>query len=134
MNTRLVVTMKGAILSCILCLVAPLFALESSDVIVMKNGDRLTGDIKGLSAGVLYISMDYILGTSSVQWSKVTHLESKQLFVVKTKDGSVYTGTLDTTNTPGDRPMEIAVAEKSRKAMIESPNIVQMEVTSAKFF
>jgi hypothetical protein len=133
MNTRLGVIMKGAILSCVLCLVAPLFA-EGSDVIVMKNGDRLTGDIKGLSAGVLYISMDYILGTSSVQWSKVAHLESKQLFVVKTEDGAVYTGTLNTTNTPGGRPMEIAVMEKSRKSMIESRKIVQMEVTSARFF
>jgi Protein of unknown function, DUF481 len=134
MKTRLVVTMKGVILSYVLCLVSPLFALDSSDVIVMKNGDRLTGEIKGLSAGVLYMSMGYILGTSSVQWSKVAHLESKQLFVVKTEDGSVYTGTLSTTNTPGGRPMEIAVAETSGRAAIESPKIVQMEVTSTKFF
>ena len=60
----------------------------------MKNGDHLTGEIKGLNAGVLYMSMSYILGTSSVEWSNVARLESKQLFLVKTEDGSVYTGTL----------------------------------------
>jgi hypothetical protein len=32
----------------------PLFAGEKTDVIVMKNGDRFTCEIKSLSAGVLY--------------------------------------------------------------------------------
>jgi hypothetical protein len=101
----------------------------------MKNGDRLTGEIKGLNEGVLYMSMNYILGTSSVQWSKVAHLESKQLFLVKTEDGSVYTGTLNTTNTPGGRPMEISVAQTSgNEAVIDSSRIVEMDMTSAKFF
>jgi hypothetical protein len=115
-------------------LASPLFALDNSDVIVMKNGDRLTGEIKGLSAGVLYVNIDYILGTSSIQWSMVARIESKQLFVVKTEDGSVHMGNLSTTNTAGGRPMEIEVAETSGKAVIESPKIVQMEITSAKFF
>jgi Protein of unknown function, DUF481 len=134
MKAQSVVNIQAVILSCVFLSGTPLFALESSDVIVMKNGDRLTGEIKGLSAGVLYISIDYILGTSSVEWSKVAHLESKQLFVIRTENGSMYTGTLKTTNAPGGQPMEIAVAETSGKAVIESPKIVQMEVTSAKFF
>jgi hypothetical protein len=58
----------------LLLLSVPLLARESSDIIVMKNGDHLTGEIKGLSQGVLYISMQYILGTSQVQWSKVDHI------------------------------------------------------------
>src|SRR5271170_6218441 len=100
----------GVILYCAFLLAMPAFARDSTDVVVMKNGDRLTGEIKGLDAGVLYMSMEYILGTSSVQWSKVARLESTQLFLVKTEDGSVYTGTLNTTDTPGGRPLEITVA------------------------
>ena len=65
-------------------------------MIIMNNGDRLTGEIKGLNSGTLSVSFDYILGTSSVDWTKVDHLESKQLFIVKTQDGLVYTGTLRT--------------------------------------
>jgi hypothetical protein len=30
---------------------SPLFARDNTDVIVMKNGDRMTCEIKGLSAG-----------------------------------------------------------------------------------
>ncbi|MGB8769006.1 MAG: DUF481 domain-containing protein [Candidatus Korobacteraceae bacterium] len=123
------------ILSFAILLPIPLFARASTDVIVMKNGDHLTGEIKGLNQGVLYISMEYILGTSSVQWSKVARLESKQLFLVKTEDGSVYTGTLNTSNAPGDRPVEIQVVESSgNEVVLDSSRIVQMDTTSERFF
>jgi len=115
-------------------LAASLFARDSSDVIVMTNGDHLTGEIKGLKAGVLYVSMKYILGTSSVQWSEVARLESKQLFLVKTQDGSVYTGTLNTANISSGGPMEIEVAETpGREVKIDRSRIVEMDVTSTKF-
>src|SRR5499427_6348965 len=100
----------------------------------MTNDDHFTGEIKGLKAGVLYVSVKYILGTSSVQWSEVARLESKQLFLVKTQDGSVYTGTLNTANIPSGRPMEIEVAETpGQEVKIDRSRIVEMDVTSAKF-
>src|ERR1700692_121044 len=92
-------------------LAAPLFARDKTDSLVMKNGDRMTCEVKGLDAGVLYVSFDYIDGTASVDWSKVGRLESKQLFVVKTEDGSVYTGTLRTPETSGGRPVRIQVVD-----------------------
>ena len=134
MKTISVINVPCVILSCVLLLVTPAFARESTDVIVMKNGDRLTGEIKGLNQGVLYMSMEYILGTSSVQWSKVAHLESKQLFLVKTEDGSMYTGTLNTADTPGGRPMEITIAKAPESKVIDSSRIVQMDMTSTKFY
>jgi hypothetical protein len=101
----------------------------------MKNGDRLTGEIKGLDQGVLYVSFDYILGTSSVQWSKVAHLESKQLFIVKTADGSVYTGTLSTAETEDLRPVKIEVTDSAQKqTVIPRTEIVKMGETSDKFW
>jgi Protein of unknown function, DUF481 len=134
MKAKPVMNLGAVVLSCAFLLATPLFARESNDVIVMKNGDHLTGEIKGLDAGVLYMSMEYILGTSSVQWSKVARLESKQLFLVKTEDGSVYTGTLDTTDTPSGRPMEITVVEAVKRKVIDSPHVVEMDMTSTKFY
>jgi hypothetical protein len=85
-------------------LAVPLMGREKSDVIVMKNGDRITCEIKGLDSDTLYVSVDYILNTASVDWSKVDHVESKQLFIVKTQDGDVFTGTLSTPATEGGGP------------------------------
>jgi hypothetical protein len=97
------------IIACALLATTPLFARDKSDVLVMNNGDHLTCEIKGLDASVLYVSFDYIKGTTSVDWSKVRHVESKQLFLVKTQDGSVYTGMLSTADAGGARPARIEV-------------------------
>ena len=94
MNIRL------ALICAALVFAPALFAREKTDVLVMKNGDRMTCQVKGLDAGVLYVSFDYIDGTASVEWSKVARLESDQLFIVKTEDGSVYTGKLRTAASP----------------------------------
>ena len=128
--------MIGAgVLSFALLLPAPLFSRESTDVIVMKNGDHLTGKIKGLNAGVLYFSVPYILSTCEVDWDKVARLESTQLFLVKTEDGAVYTGRLATTDTPGSRPLQIEIAQTSGKeVVIDSSQIVLLNMTSEKFF
>ena len=124
-----------AALFCLLLIAAPAFARESTDVIVMKNGDRLTGEIKGLSQGVLYISMKYILGTSQVQWSHVDHIESKQLFLVKTERGTVYTGTLATSKSADDKPMIIKViATPEKQVELRRPEVVQMDQTSERFW
>ena len=126
---------KSGVVACwIFLLTSPLFARESTDVIVMKNGDHLTGEIKGLKGGVLYVSMKYILGTSSVEWSEVASLESKQLFIVKTENGYVHTGTLNTTKTQqDDRPMEIEIAGTSGEVVVAQPRIAEMDETATKF-
>jgi len=127
--------MRTTILYCILAIAVPLFAREKSDVIVMNNGDRLTGEIKGLDSGVLYVNFDYILGTSSVEWAKVNHLESKQLFIVKTQQGSVYSGTLRTLQSAGERPIEIQVfTAPEEKVTLEQQQIVEMTQTAESFW
>ena len=113
----------------------PMLAREKTDVLVMRNGDRMTCEIKGLSAGVLYVSFDYIEGTTSVDWSKVARVESTQLFVVKTESGTVYTGTLESTDAVAGRPVRIRVIETPEKvAVVERSQIVKMVGTSDKFW
>ncbi len=114
----------------------PLHARDKTDVLVMKNGDHMTCEVKGLAQGVLYVSFDYIDGTTSVDWSKVLRLESKQLFVVKTAGGSVYMGTLRTPESPADQPVKIEVmaAPEHEAAAIERSQIVSMIATSDKFW
>jgi Protein of unknown function, DUF481 len=119
----------------LILLVVPLFARDKTDSLVMKNGDRMTCEVKGLDAGVLYVSFDYIDGTASVDWSKVARLESTQLFVVKTEDGSVYTGTLRTPETSGERPVRIQVVDNAKKEMeIDQKQVITLIATSDKFW
>ena len=49
----------GIVVLCsVLLLSVPLLAREKSDVIIMKNGDRMTCEIKGLASDTLYIKVD----------------------------------------------------------------------------
>ncbi len=89
------------------------FGRENTDILIMKNGDRMTCQIKGLQDGTLYVSLEYVIQTLSLDWSKVAKIESKQLFFVKTEDGSVYKGLLKTVEGNGSRPLEIQVVEAS---------------------
>ena len=77
----------------------PLQAREKTDVVYLKNGDRITCEIKSLIDGVLLVSLDYVDGTMPVDWRKVVRVESTQRFVVITYAGLTYTGTLS----PGQR-------------------------------
>lgn len=103
-------------------------------MLVMRNGDRMTCEVKSLSNGVLYVSFDYIDGTSSVDWSKVARLESDQLFVVKTEDGSVYKGAIRTAQTEAQRPVQLQVVENTNATEIDRSKIVEMVATSDKFW
>jgi hypothetical protein len=56
---------------------------RNTDVIIMKNGDHLTGELRPQCQCALH-ELEYILGTSSIRWSDVAHLDIKQLFVLFT--------------------------------------------------
>ncbi len=128
MNSRLLLLVSTLFFAVLL------HAREKTDVLVMTNGDRLTCEVKGLEAGVLYVSFDYIDGTTSVNWSKVARLESAQLFVVKTESGAVYTGKLKTVETAADRPVRIQVLAEAKEDVLDSSQIVQMVATSDRFW
>lgn len=114
---------------------AALLARDKTDVLVMKNGDRMSCEVKGLESGILQVNFDYIDGTTAVDWSKVARVESKQLFLVKTEDGSVHTGTLDTIATSAGRPVTIEVTEGPATGIeIDRRQIISLTPTSANFW
>jgi hypothetical protein len=133
MNIRVI--SPGLILVSTLFLATPGFARNKNDVVVMKNGDRLTCEIKGLEDGVLSVSLDYVDGTVSLQWSKVARLESAQKFIIKTQDGSVQSGTLVSTEAVAAQPLKIQIEEKGAKtAVVEARQVVKITQTSERFW
>ena len=71
---------------------APLQA-QKTDVVVMTNGNRITGEVKDLSHGTLDYSTDD-MGQLSIEWIKVVRLSSNQTFEVTLKSGQKFFGTL----------------------------------------
>src|SRR5579859_6289176 len=74
---------------CFGCLAIQVAEAKSNlDVVVMKNGDRLTGEIKGLENGFLYFKAAYMAETVPLDWKLVDRLSSADEFNVLLTDGS----------------------------------------------
>jgi len=108
-------------------------AREKSDVIGMKNGDRITCEVKNIDSGGVYASVDYIDGTVKIEWSKVARIDSKQPFIVRTQDGSVYNGTISTAESQGDTPVTLAITGEDGTSKLMREDIVSVDETSEEF-
>jgi len=72
----------------------PVLATTRTDEVHLRNGDRLTGDIKNLYRGLLSVKTR-ATDTINVKWIDVVRVVSNQTYEVETKDGRVFFGTLD---------------------------------------
>jgi putative salt-induced outer membrane protein YdiY len=69
-------------------------AKNNDDVVVLKNGDRLTGEIKGLQRGELKIKADYMAEAVRLDWARIERLESKSTFIISLVDGKLFTSVM----------------------------------------
>jgi hypothetical protein len=93
-------------------------AAPKTDVIVLVNGDRLTGEIKSLEHNRLKFSTDH-MGTVYIEWDKVARLQSDQYLLLERQDGLRYYGQLK----PGTEDGRLQVDRGDAQAM---PEIVAM--------
>ena len=71
--------------------VASVQAAPKTDVVYFNNGDRLTGEIKGLEKGKLELSTS-TAGTVNIEWDKVARIETGQYLDLETSSGAHYHG------------------------------------------
>ncbi|MBS0581461.1 MAG: DUF481 domain-containing protein [Proteobacteria bacterium] len=77
-------------------------AAPKTDIITLRNGDRLTAELKSLDRGKLVISTD-AGGTIELDWDMVAAVVTNQRLQLETYDGKVLLGSLvpDTSETIG---------------------------------
>ncbi len=71
-----------------------LAAAPKTDVILMKNGDRITGEIKSLLRGKLELSTDH-MGTIQIEWEHIDEVVSKTGQAIELANGTRFYGTLE---------------------------------------
>ena len=71
----------------------PVGAAPKTDVVVLTNGDRLTGEIKSLEHNRLKLST-YHMGTVYIEWDKIARVQSDQYLLLEREDGLRYYGQL----------------------------------------
>jgi hypothetical protein len=91
----------------------PLLARDKTDVVILKNGDHVTGEIKSLQRGRLSLSTDS-MGTVAIEWEDIEQVTSQWVFEVETETGLRTFGSLAPTAEP--ETMEI-IGESSRNTL-----------------
>ncbi len=66
---------------------------EKTDIVILTNGDRITGEIEKLEAGILRYKTD-TMGTVSIEWRFIQTIITDQQQVIETADGQRWLGKL----------------------------------------
>jgi hypothetical protein len=106
----------------------PVWADAKTDVIVLYNGDKITGEIERLERGTLQFKTDD-LGTVSAEWDKVAQLSSRGVFEVELEKGKKYFGSL--TSSAGDGM--IGVVSLGREKILEMESVVRITPLGGSF-
>ena len=115
----------GALLLAVPCLAAA----EDTDVVTLRNGDRLTGEVKSLERGKLRFKTDD-MGTVEIEWEKVESLSAEERFEVELTNGEKYFGTLD----PSTEPGRVIVADDDGRQSLDLVAIVRMNQVERSFW
>jgi len=105
-----------------------LFA-QKTDVIIMNNGDHITGEIKKLEYAILTFKTDD-MGTLQIKWDKITHVISDKYFEVDLQDGRSFYGSLDTT----DVLREIFIKGYSKQKVVFKKYVVAINPIKSSFW
>ena len=72
---------------------------DKSDIIVLKNGNQVNGEIRKLERGMLTLKTDS-MSTLEIKWEDVERISSKFIFTVEDTRGNLYVGTLRAADQP----------------------------------
>lgn len=92
-----------------------------TDVVILVNGNAVTGEVKSLEFGSLRYSTDS-MGTVSIDWEDITSVSSRQALQIELSDGTRYFGEIQPT---GDK-YSVRIVTASQELVIETSNIVRI--------
>ncbi len=107
---------------------ALLFA-QKTDIVILRNGDRLTGEIKKLERGELKYNTDDI-GNVYIDWDEVAFLSTSNTLEVEMQSGEKYYGALQQATEAGT--MEVVTPADT--TVLDLASVVRMALLEATFW
>lgn len=123
-----------ALIVVLMVLAGSAFGKSKDDVVVMKNGDRLTGEIKGLEHGVLSFKAAYMVDSVQLDWDRVERLESKDTFVVGLNTGIRVTGGIAKVAATSDSDKDFKIVEASSTIVVKPTEVVGIQQHETNFW
>ncbi|HEY0729515.1 MAG TPA: DUF481 domain-containing protein, partial [Pyrinomonadaceae bacterium] len=124
----------AAIVFLVLLLQLTATAKSVEDVVVLKNGDRMTGEIKGLQRGELRIKSDYMAEAVRLDWSKVQSLESKSTFMIWLVDGKLVTNVMRLLPTNSDQAANFVIGNSQENIRVHQLDVIRITPADRGFW
>ncbi len=104
-------------------------AAQKTDVLILGNGDHITGEIKKLDRGQLEYSTDD-MGRLFIEWDEIARLTSINFFEIELDTGRKYFGNLP----QAGEDQKLVVALDARSDTLELIHIVKITPIKARFW
>jgi len=131
--TRRVLRLSG-LLVCVLLWLGPATQAQRRDVVVMKNGDTITGEIKKLERGQLYIETVYASDPIPVDWLQVDRVESTARYQIELDTGTRLTGTIAKLPSGGSLGEDFRIEEGGALERLRAAEVVAIQSQKSSFW
>ena len=108
---------------------SPASAREKTDIVWLKNGDRITGEVKQLVHGILRVNTDS-MAEVRIEWEDVARVESDFEFQFERTDGTRITGMIATDS----KEDAITVTNEDKSATFAPENVVRISQIEDTFW
>jgi putative salt-induced outer membrane protein YdiY len=110
------------------------FGKRKDDVVVMKNGDKFTGEIKALQYGELIFKSSYMKDDVHLDWKEVKTMESQDTFIVGLSDGKRVTGFISKNDGKGGNSNELKIIAEGAAVDVPSSDVIAIGQREVSFW
>jgi hypothetical protein len=104
-------------------------AADKTDVVILENGDQITGEVKKLERGKLTYKTDH-MGTLQIEWKDIARVTSRAHFEVENVAGEIYYGVLGVSPDAG----RLAVTEGAHANLLDHMSVVKISPIEETFW
>jgi hypothetical protein len=125
-------TLRIAVVTTLIALggaACPAFSRDKTDVVILVNGDHITGEIKKLEYGRLRVKTDS-MDNVYIEWDEIASVTSEFFYEIELKDGTRYYGSLDEPEVEDSIRVVLGVSPLD----LHKPDIVKIEPIRTTFW
>jgi putative salt-induced outer membrane protein YdiY len=137
MNTPILAFLRPGSFLLFACLLACLSSLAQEkrrDVIVMSNGDHLTGQVKRLQNGLLYVEMEYASGNIGLDWNQVVSVQSTATFQIVLNNGQRFVGKMEKVSPEDEQQKDFVIREAAEEVRVPAASIASIDSSKPTFW
>jgi putative salt-induced outer membrane protein YdiY len=125
---------RPALIVILMLLACPVFGKRRDDVVVMKNGDRFTGEIKSLQHCELIFKSNYMIDSVHLDWKRVQRLDSKDTYIVGLSSGARVTGSIGRLAPASDSAGEFQIVAQDSTIEVKPSEVIAIQQHEVSFW